>query len=157
MRADEIAETLERLRDRVGDFHRALAIAHHRAAARALEQAARELRWLAALSWDVAGDAWEHTLTALGEAALGLASASGSLAPENLNLSSLGARARGYWSGGAFPEAAADLLTREGSRPEDLEALARALALFLEELDRATGGSASAPGGPPTGRPSGSA
>lgn len=134
----DMARILDELQQRLADFHRAVAQAHERAAARTLGQAARELRWLALLAHETAEDAWLRELAALQEA--GEAEAAKTCTPARLGLAHLVERMRTYWEPPNFSEAAADLLTRRGGAVEDLPALARALTAFWEELTRAVEG-----------------
>lgn len=132
MQASDVVPILERMREQLVDFHEAVARAHERALTRTLEQASRQLRWLTALAHETVEDAWHGRLSALQELASGLPAAaleSGALTP-----AALAREALTYWQGTSFREAATDLLTRRASRPEDLQALAQALALFFEEL-----------------------
>lgn len=143
MQADEIVPILERLREQLVDFHQAVARAHNRAFLRTLEEATRQLRWLAVLSHEVAEDTWHGKLTSLLELASGLPAAaleSGSLTP-----AALAHEARTYWQS-SLPEAVSDLLSRHAGTAEDLQALARTLALLFEELARSVNGPSSAPG-----------
>lgn len=135
MAKDDLVPVVERMREQLVDFHQAVARAHERAMERILEQASRQLRWLTLLAHEAAEDTWHCRLTALQELASGLPTAdleSGALTPP-----ALVQEARSYWQGASFPEAAADLLTRHGSGPEDLQALAEALRLLFHELARA--------------------
>lgn len=131
MQPSELVAILDQLRERLVDFGQAVATAHQRAALRTLDQTARELRWLAIVAHEIAEDAWQGSLSTLQDRLAGLSS---SLPPDGLGLPRLVAQARGYWQGAGFREATADLLTRRGRDPEDLQALAHALQLLFEEL-----------------------
>lgn len=143
MQTHEIVPILERLREPLVDFHQAVARAHDRALRRTLEEATRQLRWLAVLAHEVSEDSWHNRLATLQEFGSGLPTAaleSGTLTP-----AALVQEARTYWQS-SFPEAVSDLLARHASTSEDLQALAQALALFFEELARSVNSKSSAPG-----------
>ena len=131
MQPSELVAILDQLRERIVDFSQAVAAAHERAALRALDRTARELRWLTIVAHEMAEDAWQRSLSALQDQLAGLSS---SLPPDGLNLQRLVEQARSYWQGAGFGEATADLLTRCGRDAEDLQALGQAFRLLVEEL-----------------------
>lgn len=143
MQASEVVPILQRLREQLVDFHQAVARAHERALLRTLEVATRQLRWLAILAHEVTEDSWHGRVASLQEVLSGLPTAA--FESWALTVPALAQEAHDYWQGRNFAEAAADLLSRQGSTPEDLQALAQALALFFDELARTTAGTAPAP------------
>ena len=142
MQPSELVAILERLRERLVDFSQAVAAAHERAARRTLDRTARELRWLAILAHEMTEDAWQGSVSRLQDQLAGLSSGS---AADELDLQRLAEQARRYWQGASFREASADLLTRRGRDPEDLQALGQALRLLFEELAQVVAGLQPAP------------
>lgn len=134
---DEIHARLVRLQQCLMAFHRAVARAHARAAARILRRALRELEWLGLLAHETAQDAWLEAGAVLQEYLAGLRPALPDIGGCAAEVARRVERAQAYWQPPHFAEAAADVLSRTHSTPEDLVALEEALRTFFGELARA--------------------
>ena len=128
----------EQLQDRLGNFHHAVQVAHRGATQRIVQHTLRQLVWLSEITHRTTQDAWTVKLTALQDLLAGLGEAATSLQEDQLTPTALTEQARRFWQA-SFAEAVADILSRLGEGPEDLDALGRALTLFFEELNRVTG------------------
>ena len=128
---------VEQAQEHLVDFHEAVKLAHQKASVRVLQDTARELAWLDEIAHSAAEDAWHAFLTAVRE---GLQGQSDSYPDGDPWVpAALYEQARRYWHE-SFRDAVADLFSRVGQGPEDLQSLGRALGLFFEELARATEG-----------------
>ncbi len=117
---EEIHSRLARLQESLTAFHGAVGRAHARAAARILRRALRQIEWLGLLAHETAQDAWLDAWAALQEYLAGLRPTLPDIGGCTAEVARRVERAQAYWRPPHFAEAAADVLSRKRSAPEDL-------------------------------------